>query len=52
MPAKKKKTKTPTTNKKLSDSGKLSKFTETNGWEMKGISTCPSQERRTILYIT
>lgn len=38
----------------LPDSGKLSKFTKTNGWEIKGISTCPSQERRnsSIHYIT
>lgn len=36
------------------DSGKLSKFTEINGWEIKGISICPSQERRngSIRYIT
>lgn len=35
----------------LPDNGKLSKFTGTNGWEIKLTSTCPSQEGRIALYI-
>jgi len=35
----------------MTDSGKLSKSSEVNGWEMEHISTCPSGERKAFIYI-